>query len=156
MLSVKVFDLFGQGILNGKYRKCLIYSKISVFPSFNLNVIISSGSFLQQSIIPSSYFFDFLFHCSDCMTKTNCSSQIFVQGIFRFYEAKGVLPEDPEDFSVRKCSTYRENLFSTGIQHLAVHSFRKLFLLLIPKRQVREKNVLFLLSDILPLCQFFF
>lgn len=61
------------------------------------------------------------------MTKTNYSSQIFVQGIFRFYEAKGVLPEDPEDFSVRKCSTYRENLFSTGIQHLAVHSFRKLF-----------------------------
>lgn len=120
MLSVKVFDLFGQGLLNGKYRKCLIYSKISVFPSFNLNVIISSGSFLQQSIIPSSYFFDFLFHCSDCMTKTNCSSQIFVQGIFHFYEAKGVLPEDPEDFSVRKCSTYCENLFSTEIQHLAV------------------------------------
>jgi len=44
------------------------------------------------------------------MIKTNCSSQIFVQGIFRFYGAKGVLPEDPEDFSVRKCPEQLHNL----------------------------------------------
>ena len=136
---------------------CSSLAEISVFPSFNLNVIISSG-FIFTTVYNSVIilFSDFLFHCSDCMTRINCSSQIFVQGIFRFYGAKGVLPEDPEDFSVRKCSTYRENLFSTGIQHLAVHSFRKLFFASDSKEAGAGKERSIFTIRYPPLCQFFF